>query len=464
MLLPLPAFLLILVLIYIICTVSCKELGQHHLVGSTDHSPLLNKATLIRFSQNTGIDINTLTNSAVKQVNITFIEQLMAAAHIPGLSMRVVSGNSSSALYQQALGYTDIVVKLPLSNETVFNLASITKTITCICVMQLVEQGLLDLDTDINKYLLANKWPAINNPYRPSDVMTLRHLLTHTSSIGSASNVNILPNDMLLSIPLKNYVYQQLLPAGNLYNATSWLNAPVGTAFHYANAGIALVGLLIEAVTHISYEQYSVTNVLDPLEMATDSHWTYLEYVAKGQLSLLSSHYSFNITSEEYQWDFPMLGYSDIELEGANWVKLTSQYCYLPRSAGQLRSSAKSLSNHLLMLIQGGTFKGKQIISPKSVSLIETIQYPRISNWGLIYFYTQFDGHRWLFGHDGALIGARNLMFMNKQTGIGVVLLSNGDATGSNDYQDSLVDTALYLITNHLFDVFENQSSLQLPK
>ena len=105
------------------------------------------------------------------------IAELMAEAHIAGLGVAVTRGEHIK--WTKGYGLANVKTGLRVGADTPFMLASISKTVTCTGVMQAVEDGLLDLDTDINTYL---PWP-VHNPHHSHDAITMRMLLTHTSSM-----------------------------------------------------------------------------------------------------------------------------------------------------------------------------------------------------------------------------------------------------------------------------------------
>ena len=106
-----------------------------------------------------------------------FILDGMKGAKVPGLAAAVVK--DGNIIWTGAYGWANIENKTPVTNETLFQVASVSKPVTAFAIMQLVEQGLLTLDADINEVL---PFP-VRNPRHPKVPITLKHLLTHTSGI-----------------------------------------------------------------------------------------------------------------------------------------------------------------------------------------------------------------------------------------------------------------------------------------
>lgn len=148
-------------------------------------------------------------------------------------------------------GYADKEEKKPVTDETRFKIASVSKTVTSYAVMQLVEQGKLDLDVPVNQYL--TKWKIPQSEYGENKV-TLRMLLSHTAGLTGSNE----------------YGYGEPLPS--IDEALSMrdvkLKREPGTQFEYSEfTGHGICQLVIEEVTGMSFEEYMVTQVFEPLGM-----------------------------------------------------------------------------------------------------------------------------------------------------------------------------------------------------
>ncbi|CAF1493245.1 unnamed protein product [Didymodactylos carnosus] len=390
----------------------------------------------------------------------------MNDSHIPGLSMIVM--NQHQILYQDSLGYagynydseTDRVIGFSTQNDNIYMIGSITKTITCISVMQLVERGLINLDDDINKYLPL----PIVNPYYSNETITMRHLLTHTSSIGTTHpGLSVLPNDQYSTINFTNFIYGALLEGGPFYSEFSWLKVHVGKEYHYSNLGTSLAGLIVEIVSNMDFKAFTTKYLFEPLNMSSDTFWL-IDSLNTRQKQLLTNHHLFNASIDDFRFFFPFLKFSEFfidsePLSNISWINVTERFGLLMHPAGQLRTSVTSLAKHLLMFINNGTYNGIQILKSETVNEIKKIQFHTSTSLkvGLIYTYFDFKitKMRTVLGHNGGFIGVNSWMLMNPDTNIGVIVLSNGDVVNFNQYQSNKVTTALITITNYLFDVFE---------
>ena len=192
----------------------------------------------------------------------------MAQAHIPGLGVAVTHGEHIK--WAKGYGLANVKTGLRADSDTPFMLASISKTITCTAVMQAVEDGLLDLDADVNTYL---PW-AVDNPHHPHDAITLRMLLTHTSSMKDDWHVFTrfyVPGDS--KVALGDFLRRCLTPGGNLYEHQAWFQkAPPGKRYVYCNLGVTLAGYIVEAVSGIKFATWCDKRIFGPLQM-TDTSW-----------------------------------------------------------------------------------------------------------------------------------------------------------------------------------------------
>ncbi len=171
---------------------------------------------------------------------------------IPGAVISIVK--DGKILFTKGYGYANIEKGALVDPETsLFRIASTTKLFTWTAVMQLVEQGKLDLDTDVNTYLKTVKIPKTY----PQPV-TMRHLMTHTAGFeegGIGYQITTDPKKLPVSISdtLAKHMPARVRPPGEMMS--------------YSNYGTALAGLIVEEVSGLSYNDYIQNNIFDPLDM-----------------------------------------------------------------------------------------------------------------------------------------------------------------------------------------------------
>jgi CubicO group peptidase (beta-lactamase class C family) len=182
----------------------------------------------------------------------------------------VLVAEKGKVIYKKGFGLADMEWNIPNQPDTKHRLGSITKQFTAMLIMQLVEQGKLKLDVPISTYLP-------DYPKKNGDIITLHHLLTHSSGT---------PN--MTSFPgfVKDFMHNSYNPLQlvNLF-ADSTLEFKPGERFAYSNSGYILLGYIIEKVTGKSYEQVLQENIFSPLNMHNtgyDHHATLLKNRASG--------------------------------------------------------------------------------------------------------------------------------------------------------------------------------------
>lgn len=190
---------------------------------------------------------------SVSEFTDDFIQQEMEEYKIPGAAVAIMK--DGKVVYEKAYGYSDAKTKQAFTvDTTTFRIASITKVFTMTALMQLVEEGKVDLDEEIFMYLPTLK---LNNPYDKNP--TVRDLLTHTSGIDS----NIIGD---LSHEKVNYYKEHyLISEINKKNLT--VTTQPGKYISYCSYGTVLAGCIVEEVSGMNCEAYIRKNILEPLQM-----------------------------------------------------------------------------------------------------------------------------------------------------------------------------------------------------
>jgi CubicO group peptidase (beta-lactamase class C family) len=196
-----------------------------------------------------------------------FIEDEMYFQEIPTMSILIFK--EGVILYESYNGKSNIAQGLALEENHLFMLASVSKVITATALLQLYEDGLFELDDNINDYLSFD----VNVPNYSNNI-TFRMLLTHTSGIadGPAMDDQYYYGEgspIALSYFIENY----LLPGGVYYDAfDNYYDFAPGSAYEYSNIGNALIGVLVEEISGIEFNSYCKQNIFNPLGM-TNTFW-----------------------------------------------------------------------------------------------------------------------------------------------------------------------------------------------
>ncbi len=168
---------------------------------------------------------------------------------IAGASVMVMQ--NGQVLLRKGYGYADLKNKKPVDPAaTIFRLASISKLFTWVSVMQLVEQGKLDLDTDVNRYLDFQIRPAFSQP------VTLRNLMTHTGGFEEEIR-DIIVTDPKQAVTLRDFLIR---------NQPQRIFPP-GTIPAYSNYGVGIAGYIVQRVSGQPFEQYVEQHIFAPLKM-----------------------------------------------------------------------------------------------------------------------------------------------------------------------------------------------------
>ncbi|UJR07790.1 hypothetical protein I4U23_012072 [Adineta vaga] len=385
----------------------------------------------------------------------SFIEQSLFDVHIPGAVIIVI--NTTHTLYQQAFGHQSFLPTQPMNvDKSIFLLASISKTFIALAAMQLVESNLIDLDTDINHYLLSTD-PHISHPSFPLSSITLRQLLSHSASI--ALNDQIEPHffmsddDAFTQTTLAQTCFEYLTN-----NTSNWIPYPPGTVTLYSNVGTGLAALIIERVTRMSFEEYVKENILKPLNINSEEAAFRLSYIKEKEN--LVRHYVYN-SSNLAQWKkmTPRLNITQMKIP--NWLSIP-WYSLSVYPSGSLRMSGSSLSKYVQMIMNNGSsvIRAESIKEMKKI-VNDVISFENVNQtslptlqFGLAWNWQTLNNGRRYFGHGGTLPSATNSMLINEKGDIGMIILTNGDIYANTASAINIYQT-INTIRLSLFDCFE---------
>jgi len=190
------------------------------------------------------------------------IKKHMAENHVPGLACAVIK--EDGIFWSKAYGLANVKNEVPMSTMGLMNVGSITKTITATAIMQLWEQGKINLEEDICRYLPE----GIRNPNFPASPITIQQLLTHTSSLvdGPAYGESYSCGDP--SISLREWMQNYFYPGGRFYNEDeNFLQKEPGEESQYSNVGYGLLGYIVEEISGLTFSEYCRLNIFIPLGM-----------------------------------------------------------------------------------------------------------------------------------------------------------------------------------------------------
>lgn len=217
--------------------------------------------TLLIFTFSCQSEERTLPSESTNKSTLTaridsVAEYFLQTGEMAGFSIAVLQGEDT--LYAKGFGYSDLEQKKPVTASTIFAMASITKLHTALATLMLVDEGKLSLDQSLLESL-----PDFPRPDQGRKVM-LRHLLSHTSGIEDyAEHMDSL------------YIQEGIFPAQQDYFdffEKKELRFEPGTEYSYSNSGFILMGMIIESVTGMLYEDYIEQKIAQPLDLASLKH------------------------------------------------------------------------------------------------------------------------------------------------------------------------------------------------
>jgi CubicO group peptidase (beta-lactamase class C family) len=193
-----------------------------------------------------------------------FIQDGLARVKAPGLGVAMI--RKGRTLFTDGYGLADVKNRIPVTADSAFHMASVSKLVTATAMMQLQEVGLYQLDNPIGPHLDFK----VVNPNFPDRPITFRHLYMHISSISDeiedATSAFQVAGDPTL--PLQEFLAGYLSPGGQWYDPKkTFTDAAPGTSWQYSNVGIGLLGYLAERVGTMSLDPLTKRRMFDPLQM-----------------------------------------------------------------------------------------------------------------------------------------------------------------------------------------------------
>jgi CubicO group peptidase (beta-lactamase class C family) len=295
-----------------------------------------------------------------------------------------------------AHGLADIRSRTPVTEDTVFRIGSITKTFTAVAVLQLCEQGLVDLDAPAADYLRAFRLVAAKPGWRSP---TVRHLLTHTAGLPQLAR----PLQALRSGWFSETVApgEPVPTLARFYRGQLRLSAEPGTTFTYTNHTFATLGQIVEDVTGQPLDRYFRERIFAPLGM-TDSGLAPSPRLE----AQLATGYKLRAEGPK-----PM-----VERQG------------ITAAAGHICSTPRDMARYATALLCGGAGKHGAILEPGTLALMFAPHYqpdPRVPGFGLGFYRAHLGGHA-AVEHPGIMNAFNAQLVVAPGDIVGVVAFTNG--------------------------------------
>lgn len=315
---------------------------------------------------------------------------------IPGVAVALVGPDG--IIWSKTAGMANIEKKEAVTAKTVFKIGSFAKPFIGLSIMRLVENGRLQLDTDINTYLPFK----VQNPKNPDKKITLRMLMSHTSGITDTTYALRLLTDFLVPgsdhpMPLSEFVREMLTPSGKFYAGSTFIDDRDTTIFSYSNVGSALAAYIVEATVKEDFGAWSYRQFIAPLG-TTALVWHLRDYTTQP----FAMPYDINRQ--------PIGNYSMVD------------YC-----TGGLHASLADLCTFAGMLVNKGAKDGKQMIAVSTLEAMGKVQFPKAQEVYGLFWQHRKAGHQDIFGHGGDVPGSHAQVYVNYATKRAAVVMINGD-------------------------------------
>jgi len=334
---------------------------------------------------------NALSFNELAEKIETFVANAMMREHVPGLSLAVVK--DGHVVYARGFGARRLKDNAPATPDTLYGVGSCTKSFTALAIMQLVQQGKVNVKDPVKKHLPEFKIGKEENP------ITIHNLLTHSSGIPDLSGADVEVYRLMgvdeKWVPFSSFEDLML----HVNGAKDEVAAEPGNRYFYLNEGYDLLGMIVERVSQKRYEYYVRDNILKPLKMHRS---TFLR--------------------EEFEKDQDVMTPYFTEKKDENPVPTPTIHpiSRLTYASGGLISSVMELTNYLIANMNNGVFEDAKLLDP--MLMREMYQQHMQQNFPTL-FGKQWYGYGWhmeddffghtLIGHGGSTgASSANLSFL----------------------------------------------------
>jgi len=311
--------------------------------------------------------------------------------------------NTTDVVWMKAYGHSNVYLRKKATLDTIYLTGSISKTVTAMALMQLYDNKMFNLDDNVSKYLPFD----LKNPNYPTVNITYRMLLAHQASLGDYRQISDLRYYFPLSTNRTQWIQERLIPGQPLYRPENWMDYPPGANCSYSNMGYIIAALLVERITHTSFEDYCQQHIFTPLQM---------------------NHTSFNVgdlnQSQIAPPNFHILGL---------YIPLFNYDTKCLDACTGLRTTVTDLSHFLLVHMNHGVWNNVRVINASTLDEMHTVQYPNSSHlmygWvvhhGLGWVHLNISGDPWE-GYSGGALGYCCNMMIQQSSNTAVIMLQNG--------------------------------------
>ena len=338
-----------------------------------------------------------------------FFENKLTKADMAGLQAAIIS--KGELKWIGSYGKSDYLKNTSVNDSTLFMIASCSKPVTALGLMKLYDDGLIDLNDDIDNYLPFK----IVNPNYPAEPITFRMLLAHASSFRDDTPLLVslytFEDGGDSPILLEDFIKDYFLPKGKYYSTEkNFHKARPGSARDYSNAGYALIGYLIQRISGKDFSTFMQEEIFHPLGMHS-SYW-FLNDIPHENISMPHEFVENKSKDSEF--------------------KVLKHYGFPDYPDGQLRTNVSDYAQIIKLMVNKGKVDGKVFLKGKTVEEILRVQFPETNKWQAIAWnYNEFNN--WLYyllmprlpSHTGVDPGVATVTSFDPGTGDGAVIFAN---------------------------------------
>lgn len=349
-----------------------------------------------------------------------FIQERFEPSPMPGFACAAVVDDC--IVWSKGFGWADVEDSIPMTADTVMNIASVAKTVTATVVCMLWEETDFDLDADINSFLHF----SVRNPNHPDVPITVRQLLTHRSSIKDSKAYDGSYVCGTKHPSLEDWMHSYLIPGSALYssddNFHTWAPgtmSPPETPRCYSNIGYGLLAMVFEAIAGVAFESYCQMKLFDPLGM-THSTWRLNDVPPESHAGL------YSLIAEDPK-AFGNVEFVTEQLAKAQTAEPRSlfKHCLysLPIATdGLLRTSVNELGRFLSLYTHDGVYDSERILKTETLQMIlSNTHFGRALCWQG----GPREGRNVRWHHGGGDPGVSTLIIFEPAHKLGVLLFSN---------------------------------------
>lgn len=369
----------------------------------------------------------TVVDASPEERLDSLLKEVFVKNELIGMSLVLIK--NGNPVFQGNYGQANRELNLPVSDNTIFRIASISKTFTAMALMQLVEQGKLDLDADISRYL---GW-KLQHPKHPDKIITARHLLNHTSGIRDGEGFSNFSQNMFTENLQLSELFQS---TGKYYTADIFSSEAPGEYFSYTNCTWGILATVVEKISGTRFDAYCREYMFKPMALEADfnpaglrsyDHLAALYRFENNQWTTQADDYKGQKPPERAPKDYAL---------GSNGLLFGPQ--------GSLRCTADDLVKTVQMFLHGGMINGNQILKKESVEAMLGDQWTYNGSngdtWENFFLSYGLGIHRTLdqtkadvifpgikmTGHPGIAYGLLSDMYFDTTSKTGVVFITNG--------------------------------------